>query len=304
MALRYSDEAIKLMADDIGLRRAINGSHIVLFTGTQPVSANSSSGSSQPIISFTQDDGVYVAETRPVWQVTFSAILAETTISSVTIGGIELLSSSVVESTIDDLCSSLVSNINNNIGNLNFEATYSSGTVQILGPISIGPRMDNFKIAVSVSGTITIAYDDTSHDGSVYIAGADNQNGLNFDSPKDGAMLSPAEDVFYLSKPTSDIWKGKNGYGPATVAQDTLFSGITHGQTYTAGWGRICSTSGDAGLVEANSINKYVRIDFSIGSANADCIMLPSPTFLVDTSGTGIESNINSFLLKLNKKIG
>ncbi len=305
MAIRYSDAAARLITDEIGLRRALNGCHIVFFTGNQPSSANADAGSSQPIISFTLDDGVYTAEKRPTWQFTLSAILAETTISSVTVGGIELLSGDVVDSSLNGLCGSLVDNINSNIGNLNFEAKHNAGIVTISGPIGIGPRMNDFKVAVGVTGTITIAYDDSGHDGSVYSSGSDSQNGLSFSAAKDGANLTPAEDVFYIENLSSENWKGINGFGPATAPASSVYSGIVNGQTYTAGWGRICSTEGDDGLSTATDENGYVRVDFSVAASNADCTMLPAPSFYVSTaSGQEIESVLTKLVLKLKKRMG
>ena len=53
MAIRFSDAATALMAGDCGLRRALSNASITFYTGSQPDSANTGYGTSQPIISFT-----------------------------------------------------------------------------------------------------------------------------------------------------------------------------------------------------------------------------------------------------------
>lgn len=181
MAIRFSDAATALIIGDTGLKGAITGSKIHFFSGSQPSSANDSSGTSQPIIAFT-----------------------------------------------------------------------ASGL------------------------------------------------GLEFENPADGSGLTPPEDVFYIEKSSLQTWNGNNGFDSAGA----VFSGITDGSTYTAGWGRIIASVGDSGSDATSGTGGYVRVDFSIGTSNADCIMLPTPSFLVNTaSGQEYESILSSFILKIKKNM-
>ena len=124
--------------------------------------------------------------------------------------------------------------------------------------------------------------------------------GLSFATPVDGSALSPSEDIYYISKDSGQTWNGNNGFNESSA----VHSGITNGQTYSAGWGRAIISTGDTGNDATSGTGGYVRVDFSVGSANSDCVMVPSPSFLVNTtSGQEIESIISSFMLKINKNM-
>jgi len=181
VSIRLSDAAAALVIGDTGLRGAITGCKINLYTGTQPTSANDAVGTAQPIICF------------------------------------------------------------------------------------------------NVTGT-----------------------GLEFEEPKDGTLLTPAEDVYYIEKSLSQTWSGQNGLESA----GTPFAGITDGETYQAGWGRIIASAGDTGNDSTSGSSGYIRVDFSVGTANADCIMLPNTSFYVKTAtGEEISSVIEHFILKIRKQI-
>jgi len=124
--------------------------------------------------------------------------------------------------------------------------------------------------------------------------------GMNFEAPADGATLTPAEAVYFIQKSLTETWNGKNGFD----ADGNVFAGITNGSTYQAGWGRVIVSAGDTGNDATSGTSGYVRLDFSVGAANADCIMLPNPSFLVNTtSGQEIESVMTNFILKINKQM-
>jgi len=309
MAIRFSDAATALMAGDVGLRRALSGAHLVFYTGTQPTSGNSSIGTSQPIIAFTVNDGVYVADTKAQWKVTFTDTTANDTITSIKIGGaagtnsFDILGGTVTASATDDttLAIQVAAAINANIANCDFTATSSSGVVTISAPKGSGTAFNSCLMVVAGSG-VTSTYDPVG--GGVFTTGVASSNGLTFGAPLDGASLSPAEDIFYIEKSSTETWKGKNGFGPATAAATAVFTGIVNGTTYTAGWARICASSGDDGSTATSGETGYIRVDFSVGTSGTDFVMSPTATFAVNTtSGAEIESVINSFRLKINKKM-
>jgi hypothetical protein len=125
-------------------------------------------------------------------------------------------------------------------------------------------------------------------------------SGIEFEAPADGAALTPAEAVYFIEKLQSQTWKGNNGFD----VDGNLFSGITDGSTYQAGWGRIIVSAGDTGNDATFGDSGYVRVDFSIGTSNADCIMLPNTSFLVNTTtGSEIETIVNQFILKIKKQM-
>lgn len=298
MAIRLSDAAAILMLEDVGLRRAINGCNITLFTGSQPMSANDGAGSMQPIINFTKDDGVYTETKQATWSVSFSAVSGTVYIPSISVGGLILIEKTVSATSESILASTLAQEINEAATNLDFSAVATAGTLVITAPHGTGAAYNNAILEVSSSGSVTITFNDPSHNGGVFSAGVNHVNGLSFAYSEDDG------DSFSIKKDPSETWKGKNGYGPATSSIDSVYNGITNGNTYTAGWGRICVSEGDTGLDSTSGINGYIRIDFSVGSANADCIITPSPTFTVNTnSGQENESVFNQLKLNIAKKM-
>lgn len=309
MAIRFSDATVALMAGDVGLRRALAGGHLTLYTGSQPASANDSIGTAQPIISFTKDDGVYVAGIRAQWKVTFTNSTISDTITSIKIGGaagtnsFEILGTTVVASASDDtvLAAQVAAQINSNIGNCDFTATSALGVVTISAPKSSGTAFNSCLMVIAGSG-ITSTYDPVG--GGVFTTGVASSNGLTFGEPANGTGLSPVEDVFYIEKSASEIWKGKNGFGPATSAATAVYTGIVNGTTYTAGWGRLCASNADDGSTATSGATGYIRVDFSVGTSGTDLIMTPAATFAVNTnSGAEIESVLGSFRLKIDKKM-
>ncbi len=300
--IRFSDAAAALLAGDGGLRRALSGAHMVFYTGTQPASANATPGTSQPIISFTKDDGVFVAETRPQWEIVFSGITGTAGLSSLKIDNWEILGATVTADSLADVADDVATQINANLANVDFRAS-SDGvdTVTITGPKGVGAAMNSCVIAGTESGTITCT---ETGAGAVSVSGVNSSNALAFDVPANGTGLTPAEEVFYIAKPSGATWKGKNGFGPATAAATAVFTGIVDGNTYTAGWGRICASAGDDGSTATSGEDGYVRVDFSIGTSGTDFIMSPAATFTVNTtSGDEIETLINTLRLKINKKM-
>jgi len=305
MAIRLSDAAAALMAGDCGLRRALSGAHMVFYTGTQPTTANDTPGSSQAIIAFTQDDGVYVAETRPVWSGVLSGLAGTAGLSSIVMDNWEILGATVTGTVLDTIGADIATQINDNIAALDFYATYDTGTdtLSIYGPHGVGTSMNSMVLSVTTTGTLTFTH--TGGTGAVDTSGVAVANGLTFDAPADGAGLSTPEDVFYITKPSGETWKGKNGFGPATAAATAVFSGIVNGNAYTAGWGRICASSGDDGSSATSGESGYIRLDFSVGTGSADFLMTPTASFTVNTtSGSEIESVINTFRLKIATELG
>ena len=300
MAIRLSDAAAALTAGDVGLRRALANAHMIFFTGTQPSSANSSAGTSQPIIAFTKDDGVLTAETRPQWELVLSGIAGTAVVTGVLIDNWDILGGSVSGTVLGTLTNDVATQINTNIGNTDFIAE-SDGvdTVTIYGPLGVGASMNSCILTATKTGTLTLT---PSAAGAASVAGVTAANGLTFDVAKDGADLSPAVSAFYIAKPSGHVWKGKNGFGPATAAADAVLTGIVNGTTYTAGWGRICATPGDTGLTATSGEDGNVRVDFSIGTATEDFVMTPTASFVVNTAaGDEIESVINSLQLRVAK---
>ncbi len=304
MSIRLSDAATFLVSGDAGIRRVFNGMHITFYTGAQPTSANDGIGSSQPIISFTESDQVFTPQKNAMWKITFSSVTGTVAVQSIKMGDLEILCNEVSATSAESLASLLSAEINLCVSNCGYSATSSGGDVFIYAPISVGSRLNGLRAVVTFTGSMTVVHGDSGHLGLPTSLGVDPVGGLSFARPVDGNNLSPAENCYYLEKTIGENWLGKNGFGPATAAQTALFSGITNGQTYSAGWGRICLSDGDTGFDFTSGDNGYVRLDFSVGTSGADCIMLPSTSFLINTTvGSEIESTISKFILKIPKNM-
>jgi hypothetical protein len=320
MAIRFSDAATALMAGDTGLRRALSNASVTFFTGTQPASANESYGSAQPIISFTLSDGVLTQEVQALAVFDFTGITTAETLTSVTVSGIEILGATVTYATSDTAtAAAIAAQINKYNGALDINATSSGTSVTVYAPKNSGTALNNATIVATGTGVwngaaahmksgavAATATPNTWSSGNGRFgsgaggntAGVAAANGLTFDVPVDDTTS------YKLSKPSTETWKGKNGFGPATSAATAVYSGIVNGTTYTAGWGRILISNGDDGSTATSGLTGYIRVDFSVGTSGTDFIMSPAATFTVNTaSGSEIETTINSFNLKVAKNM-
>jgi hypothetical protein len=301
MAIRLSDAAAALMAGDVGLRRALADAHMVFYTGTQPSSANSGIGTAQPIVAFTLDDSVMTEETLATWEIVFSGLTGTAGLSALTLDNIEILGATVTNTALGTIADDVATQINSFIGNAGVTAVSDSvDTVTVTAPKGSGAFWNSAVIAGTESGTVTCT---ETGGGAVVVTGVTAVNGLTFDVAADGADLVPAESNFYIAKPAGVTWKGKNGFGPADAVATAVFTGITDGNSYTAGWGRICASPGDDGSGATADANGYIRLDFSIGTSSEDFVISPSASLTVNTTGgSEIESVINSFKLKVAKQ--
>jgi hypothetical protein len=297
MAIRQSDALTYLSAGDVGIRRALANAHLTFFTGQQPLSANTGylTNGSQPIISFTLDDLIYAPTVDHVWKATFSAYTAgPTSIVSVNIDGINLLSGPVsFGQTIAEGCSLLANAITVNPHNGGYTATATATEIFVKAPFGTGALTSAGVLGIASDGlgVLTITINGTS------TAGVSGVNGFIFNLPIDnGATVD-------LVKVSTETWKGRNGYGPATSGRDIQFDGIQNGQTYTAGWCRFCSSAGDNGAADTSGINGFIRLDLSVGAVGSDVTMTPAPTFLVNTV-TPVETPINNFTIRIKKNKG
>lgn len=301
MAIRLSDAACALMAGDVGLRRALANAHMVFYTGSQPSSANSSIGTSQPIVAFTKDDSVLTEETLATRAIVFSGLTGTAGLSALKLDNIEILGTTITNTTLATIADDIAEQINAFVGNAGITATSDSiDTVTVTAPKGSGAAFNAAVLAGTESGTVTAT---ETGGGAVVVTGVAAVNGLTFSIAADGAGLTPAESNFYISKPAAETWKGKNGFGPATAAATAVFSGITDGNSYTAGWGRICASPGDTGAAATSGASGNIRLDFSIGTSSEDFVISPSASLTVNTaSGSEIESILNTFKLKVAKQ--
>jgi hypothetical protein len=301
MAIRLSDAACALMAGDVGLRRALANAHMVFYTGSQPSSANSGKGTAQPIVAFTKDDSVHTEETLATWEIVFSGLTGTAGLSSLKLDNMEILGTTITNTALGTIADSVATQINKYVGNAGVTAVSDTiSKVTVTAPKGSGAAWNSMVLLGVESGTVTAT---ETGGGAVVVTGVMSLNGLTFDVAADGADLVPAEANFYIAKPSGETWKGKNGFGPADAAATAVFTGIVDGNSYTAGWGRICASPGDDGEAATSGEEGYIRLDFSIGTSSEDFVISPSASLTVNTTlGSEIESILNSFKLKVAKQ--
>jgi hypothetical protein len=318
MAIRFSDAATALMAGDAGLRRALSNAKIVFYTGSQPTSANDSYGSAQPIIAFSVSDGAVTDDVQALAVFDFTGVATGETVTSITVGGFEILGATVT-SVANSIGSLLAAQINKYLGPIDFTASASGETVTVYSPKNSGTAFNNASI---VAGGTAVWTGAASHmksgavassanpntwsagngrfgsGGGGNTAGVAGANGLTFDWPVNNTTTS----TYDLSKPSTETWSGSNGYDASTATPGTIYSGITTGTTYTAGWGRILCSATDTGSAATSGATGFIRVDFSVGTSGTDFIMAPAATFTVNTT-TPITTTINSFTLQIAKNL-
>lgn len=231
MAIRFSDALNSRLAGKEGLRKLLSNSQIIFFTGSQPTSANDSKGTSQEIIAFTSGDLQLTEEVLGTAEFDLTGITTAETITSITVSGVEILGATITYDTSATATAALVAaQINSYLGAIDFKATSSAETVTIAAPNGSGIDLNDATIVAAGTGVWNAASSHfqsngvaatttpntwstgdgrfaTGNGGST--AGVAAANGLTFDVQSDGAGLSPAEEVFYIGKPTGETWKGK-----------------------------------------------------------------------------------------------
>ena len=292
MALRFSTGVTNNVAFGMGWGDIIKGSKIIVYSGTQPTSANDTA-TGTALCTFTTDGSAHTAETRAACKMVIAG--SSGSIDSIAVGGVALLASAVSYTTSDTATAQAVVNAINSshtepdfyavmggttVGSITY-GTANAGEFYVLAPKNTGADFNNVTVTTA-STTLTIALNtdatpSTAESGafaaasgdsvSGYVAGVAASNGLAMAYP-------PALGV--LTK--SGTWK-------------CLGANVTTG---TAGWFRIlCTPNYDTGLTNLATTGDVarlvMRIDGSIGTSSAD--MLVSTTSLTN----GADQTVNSF---------
>ena len=257
MAVRLSTGLRNLAQADVGMQRALANAYIAYFVGTQPASADAAP-SGQRIIEFTKAGGAYTAETLAEWKATLSG--ASGSVNTIKLGGAsgwDLLGGAVTFTTDLTTTAALVAaQINAYLGNCDFSARSSGAIVYVKVPKGSGALMNSLTLTWGVTSLSATVAGDGTPSGSAGTAGVTAVNGCNFAAPASGV----------ISKETS-AWQGTAGTNRAGAA----ISGFSSGNL-TAGWARIYGDGSD----DDSLSTVYPRMDFSIGTANADIIANPS----------------------------
>ena len=217
----------KDLADRTNLRQLVQNGRIQIYSGTQPVSADTASNGTL-LATITTSSGVFTAATLPQWQFTISGTSGS--IDSVKVGGLEILGSTINFTTdLTTIAAAVASAINNFYSLVDYTATSSSATVTIVGPQNSGTALN--PLTLTVTATTLVAT--PANSGSPTTSGVATVNGLLF--------TFPANASGYVSK--SGTWTG---------------TGVATG---TAAWFRYLCDGADAGN---SATTTYRRFDGSI----------------------------------------
>ena len=234
MAQRKSTGLVNFMANSGSARNGLGNSRIKIYTGTQPASADDAVTGTL-LVTLTKSGGAYTPETLPQWQFTLSG--SSGTLTSVKVGGVEVLGSTITYATsLDATATATAAAITAYFGIPDYRATASGAVVTVTGPVGSGATLNTLVIATTVSGGDLAAT--VASAGAVTTTGVTCVNGCNFQFPAVAGVLT---------KETTD-WSG------VAVA------------TGTAGWFRIEADSSDNQGVSTT----FKRLDGAISTSGAE----------------------------------
>jgi len=255
MTIRYSTALRDYLQETGSFKSAFQNGVILLYSGSQPASANDAPGGSL-LATISSSSGAVTSEVKSQGSVTFSGTIGGS-ISSITVNSIEILGSTITPVTDVTATAVLVAAaINNNPKNWLFTATSALGVVTITAKPGMGTLPNGWVVSTTVA---TITKSDVNM-GSV-TAGVLAANGLRFGDSATGALV----------KDSSQTW---SGVGTAAASTGT-----------TAGWFRLCGSIADAQA--ADSAGAYLRLDGSIATSGADmnvssATIVQSATFTIN----------------------
>jgi hypothetical protein len=209
MTIRLSTGTRNQLVQGAGFARIFNRGSIEIYTGSQPVSADSAvTGTLLGVV--TLGSGALTKETPATGAITITGFGG--TINTITVGGLNIIPDGAVVSTVSttQTASDLRDAINRN-GIM--QASSSANVVTITAPAGVGAAWNAYAVTGSLA-TATATYSNMA-------GGVASVNGLVFGQPSAGV----------IGKATGATWG---------------FNGIAAG---TAGWFRLVASAADAGAL-------------------------------------------------------
>lgn len=233
MALRLSTALCNYVNTNGGVKDALQGGSILIYTGSQPASADAAPTGTL-LVTITDGSGALTAEVLATGSVALTGG-GSGSVNTLTVGGIEVMGSATNFITSLALTAqAIVDKINANPCNKLVVATRSSDTVVLTAKRGLGAA-GNLTVASTVT---TITKTDTNLTG-----GVTQVNGLKF-SPSAAAVMA---------KLSTQTWSG------TAVA------------TGTAGWFRFVGAVADSGALDSSEAQ--VRMDGAVSTSGAQLNM-------------------------------
>lgn len=252
---------------------AMTGGCLRVYSGLQPL-APEYAPTGTLLATITDNGGAYTAETPAVGSIEFSGT-GSTTVSSITVDGIELLPASVVEDGATLVAQAVWNAINDASHRHDFMATWDSGaTVTLTCRPGRGTKFNSATVTGSLSGGVTASYTDMA-------GGVASVNGLRIGRYTEVLVNESSQLVAMLYSITSDVWSGV---------------GVAEG---TAGWWRFSGAFGDD--LAADTDGTRFRIDGSIDTASGEGVNMVMADAAISVSEDvevglfGLSSSINNY---------
>lgn len=272
MSKRLSSGAVDFISSEGSIAQALQNGRLYFFSGTQPSSADTASGSTAPLVEFTEASATYTAETRA----TFTIFLGTTgtgNLTALTVGGVNILPADSAGAPVAIALTGsaaatgvLICDAINSYRDMasDFKATVNgSGLVTVTAPKNSGVQFNGVTVAYSKSGTADLQINGGTSvlvGGGGATAGVAAANGLKFTFPNASAGV---------------LVKGSAAWtGVAAVSG-------------TVGWFRFC---GD-GTSHNTTSTTAIRFDGIVGTSSADLIV--SSTSIT----SGATQTINTFTI-------
>lgn len=230
MTVRISTALRNHVAQGGSYVQAMQNGKLVLFSGSQPATADAAETGSQLLV-ITASSGAHTAEVLATGTVTLTGG-SSGSVNSLTVGGVPIIDAVVpYNASLNQTATDLAAAINQSMSHPNYTATASGAVVTISASLGAGATANSLVVAVT---TTTLTTSTTN-----MASGVTPLNGLKFGVAAGGVV----------GKLASQVWSGVVG-----------ISG-------TAGWYRYYGSRADPGGVDADAA--YIREDGACGTSGA-----------------------------------
>lgn len=250
MTVRYSSGLRSFLAKHGSMARAFHNAKIKLYTGGQPSSADAAPTGTL-LCTITDNSSAHTAEVLSAGTVTLTGG-ASGSVDQISVNSVNLLDAAVAFNTsLTQTASDVADAINAAQSSIDYWARSSGAVITIYALPGLGTTPNGYVVSTTVT-TIT----KTDVNMGTATAGVAGANGVKWGKPTAGV----------ISKKTGQTLTGVNATG-----------GVV-------GWFRLEAAEADSGA--ADSAERYLRLDGSVGTASAD--MTLSNTTLAAAATTTI----------------
>ncbi len=245
MAARLSKALRNYINSSGGLKDALQGGKILVYSGPQPATPEAAPTGTL-LVTFTENSGAHTAEVQATGTVVLSGTSAGSSLDGITVAGMEILGVSIPYTTSFTetarlACVAINANPNNQIVKA---ANNASATITLTALRGFGAQANNLDV-VSAKTVMTTVDTDL---GDV-ILGVSSVNGIKFGESAAGQLICPVTGQ--------------------TVTGVAVADGV-------AGWARFVGPLADSGVLDTTE--SQIRMDLAIGTSGAQLNVTGSTT--------------------------